>query len=426
MPDPQPVTFESFDLEDRNGNVQTEQIAASNHAIVRQAIVDARRAVVGYELSEVPVASNNSDATLFDAVSNSACSGPAGRRLVLVRCTFEHIESGSLDLLNPEKVVLEVPIDVAGSDAHELLRQRALLLRARKSGFKLAFDHSVLRPELISWLPLAYMIQLDMRVLAPGKAEQIVRDVQGRSKANVVARNIENNAQYEQLKRAGAKLFQGHWFAEPAPIDQTQAHSNRSAVLHLLSLVRREAEIGEIEEVLKRDPTMSFNLLRFINSCGFGLNTEITSFRHAVMILGLNKLFRWATLLMTAMPADSVAPAAGSLAVVRGRLMELLVAELNGDESGDDAFIVGVFSMLETLIGVPLAQALQSLNLPTAVNEALLDDTGVFAPFLRMVKCCESNDELPFNQAAAALQLSSHQVNYAHLQALAWADQLGV
>ena len=114
----------------------------------------------------------------------------------------------------------------------------------------------------------------------------------------------------------------------------------------------------------------------------------------------------------------------GNLAVVRGRLMELLATERMPADRCDDAFIVGVFSMLETLVGVPLAEALASLNLPAAVNDALLHDRGELAPFLRMVKCCESNDEIPFNHAAAALQLSSHQVNCAHLQALAWADQL--
>ncbi len=430
MPDSQLAMPEPLDFDagggtyGSNSNCSEEDLCTRPHAIVRQAIVDAKRSVVGYELFEVPAAANHTDAVLFDAISNASGEGPAGRRLVLVRCTFAHIQGEYLELLNPDKVVLEIPIEPAALDARQIAEQRALLVHARKKGFKLAFDHSVLCAELDSWLPLAYMIQLDLSTLTLPQAERIARHVQCRSKASVVARNIETDAQYEQLRRAGVKLFQGQWYAKPAPVDPTRTKANHSTVLHLLSLVRREAEVGEIEEVLKRDPTLSFNLLRFINSCGFGLNTEVTSFRHAVMILGMNKLFRWATLLMTASPAAGVAPAAGNLAVVRGRLMELLVIEMAPAESCEDAFIVGVFSMLDTLVGVPMAEALESLNLSASVNDALLHDRGEFAPFLRLVKCCESNDEVPFNQAAEALQLSSHRVNCAHLQALAWADQL--
>ena len=161
-----------------------------------------------------------------------------------------------------------------------------------------------------------------------------------------------------------------------------------------------------------------------INSCGFGLSVEITSFRHAVMILGMNKLFRWATLLMTAARPGGAAPAAGTAAVVRGRLMELLAAELMPAEECDHAFVVGVFSLLDTLLGVPMEKALESVNLPDSGVRALLHNEGPLAPFLKLAKACESGDEVAFALAAEALQLSNHQVNWAHLQALIWADQL--
>ena len=94
---------------------------------------------------------------------------------MLVRCTFEHIEGDYLELLNPDKVVLEIPVGTGAPDADAIARQRVLLVRARKSGFKLAFDHSVLRAERASWLPLAFLIQLDMSTLALAQAEQIAR-----------------------------------------------------------------------------------------------------------------------------------------------------------------------------------------------------------------------------------------------------------
>ena len=134
-------------------------------------------------------------------------------------------------------------------------------------------------------------------------------------------------------------LFQGYWFAQPTLIEGQTLRPSQAAILQLINLVRKQAGTTEIEEVLKRDPTLSFNLLRFINSAGFGLRTEVTSFKHAVMLLGLKKLFKWAALLMTTSTGGGVAPAVGTTAVVRGRLMELLAAEALPPEECDHAFV---------------------------------------------------------------------------------------
>ena len=118
------------------------------------------------------------------------------------------------------------------------------------------------------------------------------------------------------------------------------------------------------------------------------------------------------------------APAVGKMAVVRGRLMELLVAELLPPEHADDAFVVGIFSLLDTMLGLPMAQALESISLSSHITDALLQRKGMYAPFLELTLACESADDAAFAHAATQLQLSNHQVNWAHLQALAWAESL--
>lgn len=103
---------------------------------------------------------------------------------------------------------------------------------------------------------------------------------------------------------------------------------------------------------------------------------------------------------------------------------QLLAAELLPPEECDNAFVVGVFSLLDTMLGVPLEKALESVALPESVMDALLRGTGVFAPFLELTKACESGDEVAFAKNADALHLSNRQVNWAHLQALTWAETL--
>ena len=242
-------------------------------------------------------------------------------------------------------------------------------------------------------------------------------------KLSTIAEGVESEQQANLLHLFHCNEIQGYWFAHPSLVKATTIRPSQATIIQLINLVRKQADTSEIEDLLKKDPTLSFNLLRFINSSGFGLSCEVTSFRHAVMILGLKKLFRWAALLMTT-SRDGAPPAVGQTAVVRGRLMELLAAELLPPEECDNAFVVGVFSLLDTMLNVPLEKALESVALPQPVTDALLHGTGVFAPFLELTKACESGDDATFARVADELHLSNRQVNWAHLQALAWAEDL--
>ncbi len=407
-----------------------EAAEATNLAIIaRQPIVDAQRAVYGYELFDRTTASDHhtaaSDAALlFTALSNAGTEALVGKKTVFINCTHESLAGGHLELIHPEKVVLEVP-PLAGDASAEDIEGRVSALQAlRQRGFRLAFDQQVLRRPYASWLPLASFIKLDMQAFKPELAAPLVQFARAHSQATLIAEKVETAEQFQRMADLGVTLFQGFWFAHPVLVQTTIARPSQATTIQLINLVRKQASTAEIEELLKRDPALSFNLLRFINSSGFGLSCEVTSFRHAVMILGLKKLFRWAALLLTTSRAGGPPPVVGTTAVVRGRLMELLAAELLPPEECDNAFVVGVFSLLDVMLGMPLEKALESVALPDSVTDALLHGKGVFAPLLELTKACESGDEEAFARLAQELHLSNRQVNWAHLQALTWAESL--
>lgn len=397
-------------------------------AIARQAILDSDRAVFGYELFDRSRASAThtaaSDAALlFNVLSNADSEVLIDRKTIFINCTHQTLAGGHLELIQPDRVVLEIP-PLADASTEDIEAHLQTLTAIAGRGFRLAFDDTVLTRPYASWLPLASFIKLDLTKLTPDAIRASVHQAKSNSAARLIAEKVETAAQYELVAGLGIKLFQGYWFAKPVLVTGQTVRPAQAAIIQLINLVRKQASTGEIEEVLKRDPTLSFNLLRFINSSGFGLSCEITSFRHAVMILGLKKLFRWAALLMTTSRNGNVPPAVGSMAVVRGRLMELLAAELLPPEECDNAFVVGVFSLLDTLLGIPLNKALEAISLPETVINALLHQTGVLAPFLELTKACESADDEAFARTAEALHLGNQQVNWAHLQALAWAETL--
>ena len=397
-------------------------------AIARQAIVDQSGAVFGYELFDrsLPSATHNaaSDAQLlFNVLSHADNGALIDNRTMFVNCTHASLAGGHLELVQPERIVLEIP-PVAGSNASEIQGRLQALVGTRARGFRLAFNQTVLMPAYKEWLPLATFIKIDLSLVRPELVGRVVELAKKNSQAQLIAEKVETGEQHQQLADLGIKLFQGYWFAKPVLVTGQTVRPSQAVIIQLINLVRQQASTAEIEEVLKRDASLSFNLLRFINSSGFGLSCEITSFRHAVMILGLKKLFRWAALLLTTSRAAGVAPAVGTTAIVRGRLMELLAAELLPPEECDNAFVVGVFSLLDTMLGMSMEKALEAISLPEPVISALLLRRGALAPFLELTEACESANDEVFARAANELQLTNRQVNWAHLQALAWAESL--
>lgn len=411
-------------------NPLTQAHAGANRAIARQAILDEARTVYGYELFDRSLQTNEHNAAsdaqlLFNALSMAENESLANRKTLFINCTHDSLAGGHLDLVAPERLVLEIP-PLPLSQVDQIANHLPVLQQLRQRGFRMAFDFSILTRSYESWLPLASFIKFDLSVLKPEAVSSFVKLAQAKSQARLIAEKVETHSQFALVKELGVKLFQGYWFAKPVLLEGQRVQAAQANIIRLIDLVRKQSSTSEIEEVLKHDPMLSFNLLRFINSAGFGMRTEVTSFKHAVMLLGLNRLFKWAALLMTTSVGGNVPAAVGTTAVVRGRLMELLALEKLEAEECDNAFVVGVFSLLDTMLGLPLEEALKTVSLPTQVSDALLHRTGPLAPFLDLTIACESADDAAFASASNALGLSSNHVNWAHLQALAWAETLTV
>ncbi len=222
---------------------------------------------------------------------------PLGNKTIFINCTHDSLAGGHLDLIAPQRVVLEVP-PLPVSDVDQI-DTACPICRISSAGVPLAFDYSVLTQPYAPWLALASFIKFDLSIVRPQSVGSFVKLAQAKSSAQLIAEKVETPAQYAMVHALGVGLFQGFWFAKPVVEQGQSVRPGQAVILQLINLVRKQASTADIEEVLKRDPTLSFNLLRFINSAGFGMRSEVTSFKHAVMLLGLNRLFKWAALLLT-------------------------------------------------------------------------------------------------------------------------------
>jgi c-di-GMP phosphodiesterase len=197
-----------------------------------------------------------------------------------------------------------------------------------------------------------------------------------------------------------------------------------TTVVDLMQRVDRQEPAEKLEAVIRNDPTIAFRLMRYLNSPGFGLSVEISSFRHALMILGYQRLKRWLALLVTSAIDDPDLKPLMHLAVRRGLLMEEIARPSGDDALRNELFICGVFSTLDRMIGQPFDKLLKTIPVQESVAQALADDTGPCAPFLALARAVETESAYDIRECAETLMMSVGDVNRALAKALVHAHSL--
>lgn len=237
---------------------------------------------------------------------------------------------------------------------------------------------------------------------------------------------VRSPAELDAAFAAGCAVAAGWPFGEPPPPSTTKkaVAPELQVILELINRVDREEPVERLEAVLKNDPTLAFRLIRYINSPGFGLSVEIGSFRHALMILGYQKLKRWLALLLASASKDANMKPVMFAAVRRGLIMEELVKGSGDAELRGELFICGVFSLLDRLLGQSFGDLLRSVPVPDRVRQALLGEDGPFLPYLELVQAIEQESVIDVREHAERLMVAPAEVNRALLSALASAAQL--
>ncbi len=191
-----------------------------------------------------------------------------------------------------------------------------------------------------------------------------------------------------------ASWLAGRWYQtspEKPPVNQT---ASRALELKLLQLVANDAETREIEDVFRRDPVLAYHLLRLVNSLGLGMSRNVSNFSQAILILGRQQLKRWLNLMLfAANRSDHRSAMLMARVSVRARSMELLAGACGFPlPTREMAFMIGMFSLLGILFGLPLTKVLAPLNLSDALSAAVLKNEGELGHLKRIVETAENLD----------------------------------
>lgn len=346
---------------------------------------------------------------------------PQGQKSLFIDCTGPNggvtVDADLLDWAIPENATLELSsAALSGSDGAALVG----VLTTREPSLCLKFDGDA--AQTLSTGVKFRFIGFDAKAYSPAQLRVLATKTQPYGMA--VALNVDTAQDFRACLDAGV-IAAGSWFfKKPEGAPSKTLNPGQAQIVRVINLVRKNADVKEIETALKQDVALSYKLLRYINSAGFGLSCEIQSFRHAVSILGYEKLNKWLSLLLATASKDPMAPALMHTALTRARLMELLGQGLVDKQEHDNLFIAGAFSLLDALLGVSMEKALESMHLPEAISDALLGNGGLYAPFLELAQACEGQDGAAIAEQAGMLGLSAEHLNRAQLEALTFADTM--
>jgi EAL and modified HD-GYP domain-containing signal transduction protein len=398
-----------------------------NDFIVRNPLLDAKHHILGYELTwqdrQQRGAQAACEALLALAVEHFSNESEAlTGSLFFIDVTPDMLDSMAVRALVPQNFALGLKMaqltDPATVAAVKTLREQGfgILLRDAEA---IVQDKSLL--SIISHLEIRYA---STDVAMQAKIYGTVRV----TPVHVVASELKQWRDFDAYATLGVASFAGNLLLQPPPQQQQTGKSkginpSQALILQLMDMVRKNADVRQIETALKRDAAVSYKLLRYINSSGFGLGSEIQSLRHAVSLLGYSPLYRWLSVLLATASDNAQSQALMQTAIIRGRFAEMLAQGLLPKSESENLFVTGMFSLLDRLLGMPMEQVLESIQLPAPVVEALLSRSGMYGPFLALAEACESEDGA-IGELADSLFISSRQVNEAHLSALRWALSL--
>lgn len=394
----------------------------SNIFIARQPIYDRKLNVYAYELlyrasdeSNHANVTDGDDATsqvLVNALMEIGLPDLVGQSLAFINLTQQHILNGLPSTLVSENVVLEVLEDVVADDA--LINA---LRNFKTEGYTIALDDFVLSDSNQAMVEMAEIIKVDVMELQGDRLAEQVKMLRPMG-VKLLAEKVETPEEFEYCKALGFDYFQGYFFCKPNIVKGAHTPTSRMAIMQLLTKVQDpDLDIDELQTLISRDVSLSYRILRYINSAHFSLGKKIESMQQAINLLGLNTIKTWVTIL--AMSSVDDKPYELILtALIRARMCETLASRLS--VYPEHAFTVGLFSALDAFIDKPLDEILATLPLADELHAALLEHKGELGELLELVL----NYERGHWQNISSLQFDVDTLRTDYLAALRWAGAL--
>jgi EAL and modified HD-GYP domain-containing signal transduction protein len=401
--------------------------------IARQPILTSKLDLYGYELfsrstkdsvSSDIVHTEKTDAELlFNVLSTYDIESLLGGKFAFLNCELESMSVDHFEMVSPTFVVLEIkrPKNISGDVVENITTK---LEELKSKGYRIASDDFIFEDLFSKWLPFIEIIKIQANNQTSANLKTIKKAKEANKK--IVAELVETQEQYGFYKDFNVDYFQGYFFCKPVTLSAKVTSPAVANIISLINLTIKGAEFKEIEAVIKRDPTISFKLLRYINSAGVGLMCHIESFKHAIMILGYKKLFKWLTVLLSLSNKNPGSEVITKHALARARFMELVAEQIYPKDAVDNCFVIGIFSMLDVMLNIPLDVAIGSINLSSNIADTLLLKETEYSPLYNLMLALEKNDWIEILSLTQELRIPPNEVSELQLEAIEWSNKINI
>ncbi|MDX8411325.1 MAG: HDOD domain-containing protein [Mariprofundaceae bacterium] len=396
--------------------------------IGRHPIYDRSRKVVAYKLL-FRANAKDTDANFMDSdhatakvlvnsVINFGLDKVAWGKQVYVSLSRDFLLGEFPSLLPPDAVVLEVVADVQPDD--EVIRACQAW---RSKGFRIAFElNGKNRAHMDAIMEIADIVKVDASMLGEDELA-LEAEVMCKRSVKLLAQKIETADELVRAKSLGFNYFQGFLFCKPDVLKGSVVSVSKMGLLQVLQATYAAENINDIEKHVAHDLTLSYQLLRYINSVGFGRSQEVASINQALSLLGLIGIRNWLTLMMyasvdTQMPTEVVAKS-----LMRGRILENLAEAQGKHGRKSDYFVLGMFSLLDQLLNLPMEEAIASLTLPQDVREGLLNANSMGGNLIDLARSMEQGDWEELDHDCKKAGVDSNLVMIAYSDACYWVDE---
>lgn len=389
----------------------------------RQPIFDRTGNIFGYELlyrnsehNSFPLGTDPETATIELLINTFLTIGidrVVGKHKSFINFSQEALTKGLIDQLDPRFVVIEL-LENIEITPEVLERLKAL----RNKGFKIALDDFTLKKEnhslLTELFELVHIIKVDFMNTDQVQRRKIEKLTKKFRNLTLLAEKIETKEQFQEAKENGYLLYQGYYFSTPQIVTGKEIPSNYLLHFYLLKeFNEEEPSIEKISELFMHDISLSYKLLRYINSLTFNIPHEVKSITHAIMMMGLDEAKRWLRiLLLRELGTEAGRGREKSIidrSLVRAKLMELL-AKHNRKQNHDEYFLAGLFSLIDIIMNKEKEEVLQELSLSNTIYETLMGEKTVITPYLELAIALESFDFVDLGKNIDAIGISEKQL----------------
>lgn len=388
--------------------------------LARQPIFDRNERVVAYALLHAGGSAGDdaADQLLVDTALGGGVEQITEGRPAHLKVSPALLTSPTIQLLDPRRLALELRTDAVADDG-----VRTACRDLAHAGYDLVLDRFAYSEQAASLLPHVRMIKVDLRDHGPASLTRLAAQVRPFG-VRLLADHAENRAVRDACLRLGFELFQGYRFTQPEVLARRDLPIQHIRTFKLLKQLRDPlVHESVIEESFRRDVTLSYKLLQMVNSAALG-GRGIWSIGHAMRLLGREALYRWVTLLLLASVSDGGVQAELTYtSLLRGRLCELLAVPAGMRPAAGPLFLVGVFSLLDLIMGSPMPGVVARLEVDEEVSAALLRREGFFGAVLALVEAYEAGRWGDVADIGEQLGIAPNVLVEQYIAAVGWARE---